>query len=61
VKAFLDTNILVYGQQPGARGDTARELVADGGTISVQILNELANVLKPEAQARLERGRCRAR
>jgi predicted nucleic acid-binding protein len=45
VKAFLDTNILVYAQEAGARGDVARELVAAGGMISVQILNELASVL----------------
>jgi predicted nucleic acid-binding protein len=45
VKAFLDTNILVYAQETGQRGDIARQLVAQGGTISVQILNELANVL----------------
>ncbi len=45
MKAFLDTNILVYAQEAGARGDVARELVADGGMISVQILNELASVL----------------
>ena len=45
MKAFFDTNILVYAQEAGRRGDTARGLVADGGIISVQILNELANVL----------------
>jgi predicted nucleic acid-binding protein len=45
VKVFLDTNILVYAQEAGARGDIARRLVAEGGIISVQILNELANVL----------------
>ena len=45
MKAFLDTNILVYAQEAGARGDVARELVADGGMISVQNLNELASVL----------------
>ena len=45
MKAFLDTNILVYAQEAGARGDIARQLVAEGGIVSVQILNELANVL----------------
>jgi predicted nucleic acid-binding protein len=45
VKPFLDTNILVYAQEAGARGDIARELLAEGGVVSVQILNELANVL----------------
>lgn len=45
VKAFFDTNILVYvvGQKD-KRTDKAEALLAGGGTISVQVLNELANV-----------------
>jgi predicted nucleic acid-binding protein len=46
VKPFFDTNILVYAQQSGARGARARELVAEGGVASVQVLDELANVLR---------------
>jgi predicted nucleic acid-binding protein len=44
-KTFFDTNILVYvvGQKD-ERTDTAEALVAGGGIISVQVLNELANV-----------------
>ena len=44
-KAFFDTNILVYvvGQE-AERTDTAEALLAGGGSISVQVLNELANV-----------------
>ena len=44
-KAFFDTNILVYvvGQKD-KRTDTAEALLAAGGTISVQVLNELAYV-----------------
>jgi predicted nucleic acid-binding protein len=44
-KAFFDTNILVYvvGQHD-KRTDTAETLLAAGATISVQVLNELANV-----------------
>jgi predicted nucleic acid-binding protein len=44
-KAFFDTNILVYvvGQKD-QRTDTAEALLAGGGSISVQVLNELANV-----------------
>ena len=44
-KAFFDTNILVYvvGQKE-ERTDTAEALLAGGGIISVQVLNELANV-----------------
>ena len=44
-KAFFDTNILIYvvGQKD-KRTDTAEALLAAGGNISVQVLNELANV-----------------
>jgi predicted nucleic acid-binding protein len=44
-KAFFDTNVLVYvvGQKD-KRTDRAEALVAGGGIISVQVLNELANV-----------------
>ncbi len=46
MKPFLDTNIFVYAQEESAHGDRARELVADGGIVSVQILNELVSVLR---------------
>ena len=44
-KAFFDTNILVYvvGQEDKCT-HTAEALLAGGGIISVQVLNELANV-----------------
>jgi predicted nucleic acid-binding protein len=44
-RAFFDTNVLVYvvGQQD-ERTATAEALVANGGVISVQVLNELASV-----------------
>lgn len=44
-KAFFDTNILVYivGQKD-KRTATAESLVANGGVVSVQVLNELASV-----------------
>jgi predicted nucleic acid-binding protein len=44
-KAFFDTNILVYvvGQED-QRTDAAEALLAGGGIVSVQVLNELANV-----------------
>ena len=44
--AFFDTNVLVYAQGPGAKGDTARGALMDGGVISVQVLNEFANVMR---------------
>jgi predicted nucleic acid-binding protein len=46
VKPFFDTNILVYAQTEDARGEKARELMAAGGAVSVQVLNEFANVLR---------------
>jgi predicted nucleic acid-binding protein len=45
LKPFLDTNILVYAVSNDRRQRRAQELLAAGGTISVQVLNEFANVL----------------
>jgi len=45
VKAFLDTNILVYAQQTGDKAAISQDLITDGGKISAQVLHELANVL----------------
>jgi predicted nucleic acid-binding protein len=44
VSAFFDTNILVYAQQPDAKGNRARALFAGGGKLSVQVLNEFTAV-----------------
>jgi predicted nucleic acid-binding protein len=44
VRAFLDTNIVIYAQQQNAKGEIARQLLAKGGVISVQVLNEFASV-----------------
>jgi predicted nucleic acid-binding protein len=44
VSAFFDTNILVYAQQADRKADRARALFADGGKLSVQVLNEFAAV-----------------
>ena len=42
---FLDTNILIYAAlQPDGRSEQARHVVAQGGVISVQVLNEFASV-----------------
>ena len=44
-KAFLDTTILVYVVSEGdPRAAVAESLLADGGYISVQVLNEFAAV-----------------
>ena len=46
-KAFFDTNVLVYAiGQADDRTETAEALLAGGGVISVQVLNELANVAR---------------
>ena len=46
VTAFLDTNLLIYAQGAGDKGETARQAVLAGGVISVQILNECTAVLR---------------
>jgi predicted nucleic acid-binding protein len=44
---FLDTNVLVYLASADARkADIAETLLVEGGTVSVQVLNELANVAR---------------
>ncbi|WP_288936201.1 PIN domain-containing protein [uncultured Sphingomonas sp.] len=42
----MDTNILVYAIDEDVRSGIASQLLEDGGAISVQSLNELANVLR---------------
>lgn len=44
--AFFDTNILVYAQQDGNKAETARALLAGGGLLSVQVINEFAAVCR---------------
>jgi predicted nucleic acid-binding protein len=46
LSVFFDTNILVYGYDDTPRGMIARGLLAQGGHIAVQSLNELALVLR---------------
>ena len=44
---FLDSNVLIYAAlQPDRRSDAARALLTRRGTISVQVLNEFANVAR---------------
>lgn len=44
---FIDTNILVYAAEPGDRNRSiAAQVIDAGGIVSVQVLNELANVLR---------------
>jgi len=44
VSSFFDTNIVVYAQERGEKGNIARALLAEGGYLSVQVLNEFASV-----------------
>ena len=44
---FFDTNVLLYAVRPeDPRAERARLLLADGGLISVQALNEFTNVAR---------------
>lgn len=46
-RAFLDTNVLIYAlAKDDPRSMQAEELLAAGGVISVQILNEFASVAR---------------
>lgn len=50
-KAFFDTNVLVYALvQNDPRSLLAAELIAGGGTISVQVLNEFVDVVRRKAR-----------
>jgi len=44
VSAFFDTNVVVYAQQSGVKAGRARSLLAGGGKLSVQVLNEFTAV-----------------
>ena len=45
--SFLDTNVLVYlASGDPAKADRVETLLASGCTISVQVLNEIANVAR---------------
>jgi len=45
--SFFDTNVLVYiASSDAAKADRAEAIVAAGGAISTQVLNELANVAR---------------
>lgn len=45
--SFFDTNVLVYiASSDAAKAGRAEALVGEGGVISVQVLNELANVAR---------------
>ena len=46
-KPFLDTNVILYAFREGdARSQVAETLLAEGGTVSVQVLNEFVSVAR---------------
>lgn len=45
-RAFFDTNVLIYSLGKDPRGRRAEQLLSEGGTVSVQILNEFADVAR---------------
>lgn len=54
MKAFIDTNVLIYWVDDSARADVVEQLLAQQSVISVQVLNEFANVLHRKRAMRLE-------
>jgi predicted nucleic acid-binding protein len=46
VKAFFDTNILVYSATSDPKKQQAIDCLARGGVVSVQVLNEFVNVAR---------------
>ena len=49
--SFFDTNVLVYlASGDAAKADRAEATLAKGGSISVQVLNELANIARRKMQ-----------
>ena len=46
MRIFIDTNVLIYWVDDSARADTVEKLLAGESVISVQVLNEFANVLR---------------
>jgi predicted nucleic acid-binding protein len=43
--SFIDTNVLLYtASNDTLKADRAEQILAEGGVISVQVLNEIANV-----------------
>ena len=46
MKVFIDTNVLIYWVDDSTRADVVERLLAQQSVISVQVLNEFANVLR---------------
>ncbi len=55
-KAFFDSNVLIYAMVSGdSRRERAQQLVAQGGVISVQVLNEFVAVARRKMRMPWER------
>jgi predicted nucleic acid-binding protein len=54
-KVFFDTNVLIYAVADDPRSTQAEELLASGGVLSVQILNEFASVARRKIQTSRKR------
>jgi predicted nucleic acid-binding protein len=49
--SFFDANVLVYlASGDAAKADRAKAIIAGGGSISVQVIDELANVARRKMQ-----------
>jgi predicted nucleic acid-binding protein len=49
--SFFDTNVVLYvASEEKTKAEQAERLIRDGGTISVQVLNEVANVARRKMQ-----------
>jgi predicted nucleic acid-binding protein len=49
--SFFDSNVLLYlASSDAVKADRAEQIIADGGTISVQVLNEITNVARRKMQ-----------
>lgn len=46
MRTFIDTNVLIYWVDDSTRADTVEKLLAGDSVISVQVLDEFANVLR---------------
>ena len=54
--SFFDTNVLLYlAASDDSKAERAERLIVDGGTISVQVLNEIANVARRKMRFSWER------
>lgn len=54
-RRFFDTNILIYAfASNDPRSDRAGSLIAEGGVIGVQVLNEFTNVVRRKLRWRWE-------